>query len=167
MAHKTSDELDKVSTFCLDVHHRKTRRSGNCGTVVRDLLPNCIEMLVLGKIWKTGCTSDSQLSWPDRSHSVTERATFDWHVSPATFITQRTTNRPVTWDIKQQTASWGYSKDADVARNRTDSKSTSDGVLCVFRSHTFVPISRACEKQTAVSHSSTVMQDYGWKAFQQ
>ena len=34
-------------------------------------------------------------------------------------------------------------------------KSTSGGVLCVFGSHTFVPISRMCKKQTAVSHSST------------
>ena len=36
-----------------------------------------------------------------------------------------------------------------------DSKSTSGGTLCVFGSHTFVPISWMCEKQTAVSHSST------------
>ena len=36
-----------------------------------------------------------------------------------------------------------------------DSKSTSGGTLCVFGSHTFVPISWMCKKQTAVSHSST------------
>ena len=35
-----------------------------------------------------------------------------------------------------------------------DSKSTSGGTLCVFGSHTFVPISWMCEKQTSVSHSS-------------
>ena len=35
------------------------------------------------------------------------------------------------------------------------SKSTSGGTLCVFGSHTFVPISWMCKKQTAVSHSST------------
>ena len=29
------------------------------------------------------------------------------------------------------------------------------GTLCVFGSHTFVPISWMCKKQTAVSHSST------------
>ena len=34
-----------------------------------------------------------------------------------------------------------------------DSKSTSSGVPCVFGSHTFVPISWMCKKQTAVSHS--------------
>ena len=36
-----------------------------------------------------------------------------------------------------------------------DSKSTSGGTLCVFGSHTFVPISWMCKKQTSVSHSST------------
>ena len=36
-----------------------------------------------------------------------------------------------------------------------DSKSTSGGTLCVFGSHTIVPISRMCKKQTAVCHSST------------
>ena len=36
-----------------------------------------------------------------------------------------------------------------------DSKSTSGGTLCVFGSHTFVPISWKCKKQTSVSPSST------------
>ena len=36
-----------------------------------------------------------------------------------------------------------------------DSTSTSGGTLCIFGSHTFVPISWMCKKQTAVSHSST------------
>ena len=35
-----------------------------------------------------------------------------------------------------------------------DSKSTSGGTLCIFGSHTFVPISWVCKKQTSVSHSS-------------
>ena len=36
-----------------------------------------------------------------------------------------------------------------------DSKSTSGGVLCIFGSHTFAPISWMCKKQTSVSHIST------------
>ena len=36
-----------------------------------------------------------------------------------------------------------------------DSNSTSGGTLFIFGSHTFVPISWMCKKQTAVSHSST------------
>ena len=46
-------------------------------------------------------------------------------------------------------------QDSDFAGDLEDSKSTSGGTLCVLGSHTFVPISWMCKKQTAVSHSST------------
>ena len=38
---------------------------------------------------------------------------------------------------------------------KIDSKSTLGGTLCVFGSHTFIPTSWMCKKQTCVSHSST------------
>ena len=44
---------------------------------------------------------------------------------------------------------------SDFAGDLEDSKSTSGGILCIFGSHTFVPISWMCKKQTSVSHSST------------
>ena len=49
----------------------------------------------------------------------------------------------------------GLFQDSDFAGDLDDSKSTSGGTLCIFGSHTFVPISWMCKKQTAVSHSST------------
>ena len=49
----------------------------------------------------------------------------------------------------------GLFQDSDFAGDLDDSKSTSGGTLCVLGSHTFVPISWMCKKQTAVSHSST------------
>ena len=49
----------------------------------------------------------------------------------------------------------GMFQDSDFAGDLEDSKSTSGGTLCIFGSHTFVPISWMCKKQTAVSHSST------------
>ena len=49
----------------------------------------------------------------------------------------------------------GLFQDSDFAGHLEDSKSTSGGTLCIFGSHTFVPISWMCKKQTAVSHSST------------
>ena len=49
----------------------------------------------------------------------------------------------------------GLFQDSDFAGDLEDSKSTSGGTLCTFGSHTFVPISWMCEKQTLVSHSST------------
>ena len=49
----------------------------------------------------------------------------------------------------------GLFQDSDFAGDLDDSKSTSGGTLCIFGSHTFVPISWMCKKQTSVSHSST------------
>ena len=49
----------------------------------------------------------------------------------------------------------GLFQDSDFAGDLEDSKSTSGGTLCVFGSHTFVPISWMCKKQISVSRSST------------
>ena len=49
----------------------------------------------------------------------------------------------------------GLFQDSDFAGDLEDSKSTSGGTLCIFGSHTFVPQSWMCKKQTSVSHSST------------
>ena len=49
----------------------------------------------------------------------------------------------------------GLYRDSDFVRDLENSNSTSGGTLFVFGSHTFVPISWMCEKQTAVTHSST------------
>ena len=55
---------------------------------------------------------------------------------------------PILQEIKQI-------QDADFAGNQIDSKSTSGDVLWNFGWQTFVQISRACERQTAVSLGST------------
>ena len=69
----------------------------------------------------------------------------------------------------------GLFQDSDFAGDLEDSKSTSRRVLCIFRSHTFLPISLMCwcaRKQTSVSHSSTegeiilLTQAYGWTVSQ-
>ena len=49
----------------------------------------------------------------------------------------------------------GLFQDSDFAGDLEDSKSTSGGTLCIFGSHTFVPISWMCKKETSVSHRST------------
>ena len=53
------------------------------------------------------------------------------------------------WETLPNNADWDCFKTGDLE----DSKSTSSGV-CVFGSHTFVPISWMCKKQTSVSHRS-------------
>ena len=49
----------------------------------------------------------------------------------------------------------GLFQDSKIAGDLEDSICTSVGTLCIFGSHTFVPISWMCKKQTSVSHSST------------
>ena len=49
----------------------------------------------------------------------------------------------------------GLFQDSDFAGDLEDSKSTSGGTFCIFGSHTFVPISWMCKKETSVSHYST------------
>ena len=49
----------------------------------------------------------------------------------------------------------GPFQDSDFAGDLEDSRSTSGGILCIFGSHTFVPIGWLCKNQTSVSHSST------------
>ena len=48
----------------------------------------------------------------------------------------------------------GLFQDSDFAGDLEDSISTSGGLLCIFGSHAFVPISRMFNKQSSVSHSS-------------
>ena len=64
-------------------------------------------------------------------------------------------NNIVTWVKLQKQCRLGLFQDSDFAGDLEDSKSTSGGTLCVVGSHTFVPRSWMCKKQTAVSHSST------------
>ena len=58
------------------------------------------------------------------------------------------------WNTAQQ-CRLGLFQDSHFAGDLEDSKCTSSGTLCIFGSHTFVPTSWMCKKQTSVSHSST------------
>ena len=60
------------------------------------------------------------------------------------------------WETLPNNADWDCFKTPILQEIlRIENKSTSGGTLCVFGSHTFVPISWMCKKQTSVSHSST------------
>ena len=49
----------------------------------------------------------------------------------------------------------GLFQDSDFAGDLEDSKTTCEGTLCIFGSHTFDPISWMCKKKSGVSHIST------------
>ena len=72
-----------------------------------------------------------------------------------TFIIHVNTNNIVMWETLPKQCRLGLFQDSDFAGDHEDSKSTSGRTLCVFGSHTFVPMSWICKKQTPVSQSST------------
>ena len=104
----------------------------------------------------------------DRSQNGPKLVTNDYVVWSPTFITHVNTNSIVVWVILQKQCRLGLFQDSDFAGDLEDSKSSSGGTLCVLGSHTLLPISWMCTKQTSVSHSSTEseiilwMQDWGW-----
>ena len=59
------------------------------------------------------------------------------------------------WETLPNNADWDCFKTPILQEILKNQKSTLNGTLCVFGSHTFVPISWMCKNQTSVSHSST------------
>ena len=66
-----------------------------------------------------------------------------------------TTNNIVMWETLPNSADWDCFKTPILQDILRIQKSTSGGTLCILGSHTFVPISWMCKKQTSASHSST------------
>ena len=59
------------------------------------------------------------------------------------------------WVILLNNADWDCFKTPILREILRIQNFTSGGTLCIFGSHTFVPINWMCKKQTSVSHSST------------
>ena len=91
----------------------------------------------------------------DRSQNGPNLVTNDYLVWSLTSNTHQNTNSIAMWETLHNNADWDCFKTSILRGNLEDSKSTSCGTLCVCGSHTFVPISWMCKKQTSVSHSST------------
>ena len=127
LAHKTIGQHHEVSSLGLDDHQKKSRTSGNW-------LSEFIEMLVVGKNWKTRSTLYSQLLG---THNQRQKVLSRWKSNNKLYV------------------NWDYSKTPLLQELSQTQKSTSGGVLCLLGSQTFVPISCTCEKQTAVAYNST------------
>ena len=52
LANKTTQQLYKVSTPCIDDHHFKEEEMKSVRRTVKSMLSNGSEMLVLGTYWK-------------------------------------------------------------------------------------------------------------------
>ena len=69
LANRTTQQLYKVSTPCIDDHHFKEEELKSVGELSKSMLSNCSEMLILDTYWKTGyslfseqtCTIDHKM----------------------------------------------------------------------------------------------------------
>ena len=113
------------------------------------MLTNCLEMLVFGTkkhtrhsvVCQQTCKSSHKMDSGDRR--LARLISYIHHTSEYKQYCH------VGNTAKQ--CRLGLFQDSDFAGDLEDSKSTSGGTLCIFGSHTFVPISWMCKKQTSVS----------------
>ena len=154
LANKTTQQLYKVSTPCIDDHHFKEEEMKSVGELSHVCSQIVLKCLYLARIGR-----------PDILWSVNK---FARSITKWTKACDKRLNRLISYihhtcEYKQYCHVGNTAKqcrlklfqDSDFAGDLEDSKSTSGGTLCVFGSHTFVPLSWMCKKQTAVSHSST------------
>ena len=154
LANKTTQQLYKVSTPCLDDHHFKEeelKSVGDLSQVCSQIVLKCLYLARIGR-------PDILRSLNKLARSITKRIkAIDKRLSRLISYIHHTSEYKQYCHVgntaKQCTL--GLFQDSDFAGDLEDSTSTSGGTLCIFGSHTFVPISWMCKKQTSVSHSST------------
>ena len=154
LANKTTQQLYKVFTPCIDDHHFKEEEMKSVG----EMSQVCSQIVLK-------CSNLARIGSPDILWSVNKLAR---SITKWTKACDKRLNRLISYihhtcEYKQycyvgntaKQCRLGLFQDSDFAGDLQDSKSTSGGTLCVFGSHAFVPISWMCKKQTSVSHSST------------
>ena len=155
LANKTTQQLYKVTTPCLDDHQFKEEEElgsfGELSKACSHIVMRCLYLARIGRLlflWSVNKLVRTITKWTSACDERLSRLISYIHH---------------TCDYKQychvgntaKQCRLGLFQDSDFAGDLEDSKSTSGGILCTFGSHTFVPISWMCKKQTSVSHSST------------
>ena len=143
LANRTTQQLYKGKVFipCIDDHHFKEKELksvGELSKVCSQIVPKCLYLERIGRL-------DTLCSVNKHARSITK-----W-----TKVCDKRLCRLIMWETLPNSADWDCFKTPILQEIFEDPKSTSGGTLCVFGSHTFVPISWMSKKQTSVSHSST------------
>ena len=154
LANKKTEQLHKVSSPCLDDHQFKQEALesvGELSEVCSQIVLQCLYLARIGRpdiLWSINTFAGSVTKW---THAC------DGRVARLISYIHHTSDYRQHCHVGNtaQQCRLGLFQDSDFAGDHEDSKSTSGGVLCIFGSRTFVPISGMCKKQTSVSHSST------------
>ena len=153
LTNKTTQQLYKVSSPCIDdrFKEKEMKSVGELSQVCSQIVLKCLYLARIGRpdiLWSVNKFARSITKWTKACDKRLNRLISCIHH---------------TCEYKQycyvgntaKQCRLGLFQNSDFAGDLEDSKSTSGGTLCVFGSHTFVPISWMCKKQTSVSHSST------------
>ena len=134
----------------------QTRWTWICWRIVRSMFTNCLNMLVFGTNWTTWHFNFMVSHQTCKSSHKIDSGMWQT-TSKANFLGSSNESLSSNWHVgyTAQHCRLGLFQDSDFAGDLEGSKSTSGGVLCIFGSRTFVPVSWMCKKQTSVSHIST------------
>ena len=152
LANKTTQQLYKVSTLCIDDHHFEEMKSvGELSNTCSQIDLKCLYLARFGRhdiLWSVNKLALSITKWTKACDTRLNRL-----ISYIHHTCEYRQYCHLGNTAKQ--CRLGLFQDSDFAGDLEDSKSTSGGTLCIFGSHTFVPISWMCKKQTSDSNSST------------
>ena len=171
---RRTEQLYKVSTPCIDDHHFKEeelKSVGELSNVCSQIVLKCLYLARIGRpdiVWSVNKFARSITKWT-KACDLSCKSLIRLPRFPGAYSdSDKRLCRLISYihhtcEHKQychvgntaKQCRLGLFQDSDFAGDLEHSKSTSGGSLCVFGSHTFVPISWMCKKQTSVSHSST------------
>ena len=146
LANKTTQQLYKVSTPCIDDHHFKeeeTKSVGELSNACSQIVLKCLYLARVGRpdiLWSVNKLARSITKWTKACDKRLNRL-----ISYIHHTSEYKQYCHVGNTAKQ--CRLGLFQDSDFAGDLEDSKSTSGGTLCVFGSHTFVPISWMCKNK--------------------
>ena len=150
LANKTTQQLYKVSTQCIDDHHFKEedlKSVGELSKVCSQIVLKCLYVARIGR-------PDILWSVNKLARSITKRTNAcDKRLFRLISYIHHTCDYKQFCHVGNTAKQYrlGLFQDSDFAGDLEDSKSTSSGTLCILGSHTFVPISWMCKKKTSVS----------------
>ena len=156
LANRTTQQLYKISTPCIDDHHYKEEELKSLGEVSKvcsQIVLKCLYLQRSGRpniLWSADKLARSITKWTKACDKRLCRL-----ISYLHHTCEYKQYCHVGNTAKKCRLGLGLLQDSDFVGDLEDSKSTSGGTLCVFGIHSFVPISWMCKKQTSVSHSST------------
>ena len=167
LANKTTQQLYKVSTPCIDDHHVKEEEElksvGELPKVCSQIVLKCWNLARIGRpefLWSVNKLARSITKW---------MKVCDKRLSRLISYIHHTCDYKHYCHVGNTAKQCRLFHDSDFAGDLEDSKSTSCGTVCVFGSYTFVPISVECVRNKVqfrtvqqIQKSFLWTQDWGW-----